>query len=805
MSSDRADAPVVELTDVTKVYDRHARGLRWRQALPWAEHRPRLAHRALEGVDLELRRGETVGVIGPNGAGKSTLLKLVAGVTQPTTGTVRCDGTVGAMIELGVGFHPELTGWENVRCGAVLRGIHASALDPVLGDIAEFAGLEDAMDSPIKKYSVGMRARLAFALATQFPVDVLVVDEVLAVGDPDFQMRCLDRVRHIVDQGAAVLFVSHEMRLISLMCERTLRIDDGAVVDDGATTDVVARYLKQQPTRFGEADRKALRIESYDLAPEVEPWGHLAIDARVQVTEPVRKPTVSVDLTIPTLNPDLVHVIANDKVPALQDPGTYRLRGRSHPFGFQNVGLRVSLTVGDGARPSDVQAADLRMGGDGAAWSYLAVDPEWETWEEPAAAHPPARHTGIRPDLAPDAVAVRLRDVTKAYRSGRTHAAIRAAVPGAWGAGGRHDVLALDGLDLDVERGEALGIIGPNGAGKSTLLRLVAGLTIPESGVVDVRSPVVPMLDFGSGMHPHMSGVENIRVRGRLLGIDPADLERKMDEIVAFADIGDAIHTPLHQYSSGMLARVGFAVAIHAPGEILLVDELLAVGDEAFRGTALRAIEARRREGDTVLFVSHEMQLIEQTCGRVVRLEHGRVVEDGPVTDLNTHSGGGWAAGVHDATSGIHLSDLRVRQRKITVGGSIEFETTVEVETPAPHARLELSYRAIPEDRATIITRSDRNIRSFFLKTVEPAGGILAEPGRYRVRCVAHRHQVAGGFDVVLAAVDDREDQILAESWQEVLIGQPNSNGLPIFVTDFDWTVERVDQDAPVSAEVVGD
>ncbi len=790
MSSDRPGRPpVVELVDVTKVYDRAGRGLRWRSLVPSLPDRPRAPHVALDRVDLTVGRGEAVGLIGPNGAGKSTVLRLVAGVTQATRGQVSCRGHIGAMIELGVGFHPELTGWENVRCAAVVRGIHRSELEPALGDIAAFADVEDAMDTPMKKYSVGMRARLAFALATQFPVDVLVIDEVLAVGDPDFQTRCLNRVASMIEAGATLLFVSHEMRLVSLMCERTVRLEEGVVVDDGPTTEVVARYLKQKPSSARAGADRPIRIRSYDISPRVDPWGRLEVAAEVEVVRPVRQPRVSVDLTIPTLNPDLVHVVASDKVPGLAKRGTYRLTGVSAPFGWKNLDLRVALQLAEGTDVSDVGEADLRMTGDGLAWSYLAIEPEWHV--EPEVTDGSSARNRIVGGGVSGRPVIRLEGVTKAYRTGRARAAMRAAVPGAWGAGGLHDLLALDGLDLEVGAGEALGLIGPNGAGKSTLLRVVANLTRADAGRVEVAERVVPMLDFGSGMHPHMTGRENVRVRCRLMGMSAAEAETDLDRIIDFAGVGPAIDAQVHQYSSGMLARLGFAVAIHCPGRILLVDELLAVGDEAFRREALAAIERRRRSGDTVLFVSHEMQLIEQTCGRVVRLEHGKVVADGPVTDLvGTHAGEGWAAGVHDATSGITLEQLRVRQRKISVGGSLEFEGVLQVDEPAPHARLELSYRAIPEDRSQVTTREDRNIRSFFLKTVEPAGGVLAQPGRYRYRCTLHRHEVSGSFDLVLAAVDDREDVVMAETWHEVLIGHPNTNGMPTFTADFTWRVE---------------
>jgi hypothetical protein len=270
--------------------------------------------------------------------------------------------------------------------------------------------------------------------------------------------------------------------------------------------------------------------------------------------------------------------------------------------------------------------------------------------------------------------------------------------------------------------------------------------------------------------------------------------ERGLHEaIVAFAGIGTAIDAPLRQYSSGMIARLTFAIAIHCPGEVVLIDELLAVGDEEFRQAALDAIEGRRVAGAAVLFVSHELALVEQVCRRAVQLGDGRLVADGNVRDIiDAYGGNQWAGGVHDAVGGIRLLGLQLAQRQIALNGSIEAEGTIVVERANPHGRLELSYRAVPVDRTRPLSRADRNVASFFLKTVEPPGGVLAAEGTFRFRARVPRNPLSGGFDVVLAAIDDQDDTILAETWQEVVVGHTNPNGLPGFVATVDWDVERI-------------
>jgi ABC-type polysaccharide/polyol phosphate transport system ATPase subunit len=780
------------------VYDRAGRTPDWHLLIPNHDPHPREPVRAVDGVDLEVRPGETLGLIGPNGSGKTTLLKMVAGISSPTRGTVAVAGSVGAMIDLSVGFHPELTGWENLRCGAVVRGIASSDLRSVAHDIAAFAGIEHAMDDPLKKYSTGMRARLAFSLATQFPVDVLAVDEALAVGDVSFQERCFERISAMVEAGTALLFVSHEMRLVSLTCQRTVRLDGGTIVDDGDTPDVVARYLGQRLRRRQAATSGVLSIKSFSVAPSPGRLGHIDIDARVEVSGPVRRPIASTELSLVTVHPDAVYAGQDDHIPAFERPGTYQLRGSSVRWGFQNLDLRVWLSLSDGAAQAAVAEGPVTMPGNGSPLSYLAVVPRWSCEPEADEPHPTAARSSWTSVAGPGDLALRFTGVAKSYRTTRIRGSIRAAVPGRWGDSSERGALAIDALDLSVPRGESLGIIGPNGAGKSTLLRIAAGITQPDAGTVELGGPVVPMLDLGSGMHPRMSGLENARVRARLLGMSSSLTDARMDDIVAFADIGSAIDYPVHRYSAGMLARLGFAVAINSPGQVLLIDELLSVGDESFRQRALTRIEERRREGDTILFVSHEMQLIEQTCGRVIRMVDGRLTEDGPVAEFMTiQHGHEISGGVHDATSPVWIEQLHLRQVHIPIGGTIELQGILHISEPTADAHVELSYRSVPGPRSAIQTRADREERTFLLQVVEPAGDKLRVAGRYRFRATLPDNVMAGVFDVVIAVVDEGADLILAEATQEVRVGPHRPDGdLPSPSVAIRWSVECVEETA---------
>jgi ABC-type polysaccharide/polyol phosphate transport system ATPase subunit len=198
---------------------------------------------ALRALDLAVGRGEIFGVIGPNGAGKSTLLKAIAGVLHPTQGRVIVRGRVAPLLELGAGFHPELTGRENVYLYGTLLGNHRRELASHFDRIVAFAELDGFIDAPLRTYSTGMIARLGFAVATSRFADVLLVDEVLAVGDAHFQAKCLARMQLFRERGATILFVSHDLATISSLCQRALWLDGGRAVECGRASDVVEAYI----------------------------------------------------------------------------------------------------------------------------------------------------------------------------------------------------------------------------------------------------------------------------------------------------------------------------------------------------------------------------------------------------------------------------------------------------------------------------------------------------------------------------------------------------------------------------------
>lgn len=235
---------------------------------------------ALKGIDLEVRKGETLGIVGRNGSGKSTLLQIICGTLEPSAGTVQVQGRIAALLELGAGFNPDFTGRENVFLYGTVLGLTRAEVQARFDDIAAFADIGDFIDQPVKTYSSGMYVRLAFAVAINVTPDILVVDEALSVGDEAFQRKCFARINRIRDEGATVLFVSHSAGVVTQLCDRAVLLDRGELLLEGSPKFVVSRYQKMLyvPAERAEAVREAIRAEREDPS-EVVASDESAIDA----------------------------------------------------------------------------------------------------------------------------------------------------------------------------------------------------------------------------------------------------------------------------------------------------------------------------------------------------------------------------------------------------------------------------------------------------------------------------------------------------------------------------------------------
>ena len=241
--------PAIEFRDVSKSFSRATGQMLLRNRIgEWFSPVHRERFYALKNISFRLERGESLAVVGPNGAGKSTLLGLVAGLAQPDSGNIAVRGRVAALLELGSGFHGDLTGTENVRLNAALIGLTRKRTGEVFEQIADFSGIGDFMQEPLRTYSTGMVMRLAFSVAVHLDPDVLLVDEVLAVGDQTFQVKCIDKIREFRQAGKSLLCVSHASGMVQQLCDRAIWLDHGELIMSGSVLSVTEAYAGRATT-----------------------------------------------------------------------------------------------------------------------------------------------------------------------------------------------------------------------------------------------------------------------------------------------------------------------------------------------------------------------------------------------------------------------------------------------------------------------------------------------------------------------------------------------------------------------------
>ena len=317
---------VLEVRNVFKKFKRGELYDSLRDLLPALAHR--LARRtrtqleerefwALRDVSFDVRRGEAFGIVGANGAGKSTMLKLLTGIMRPTSGSIRVAGRLSALIEVGAGFHPDLTGRENVFLNGTILGLKRDEIRQRFDAIVAFSGLEEFIDTPVKRYSSGMYARLGFSVAAHVDPDVLLVDEVLSVGDYLFQRKCVERMNEVIANGATVVFVSHNLRAVTNLCQRSVFIEKGSVRMLGPTADVVREYMSHDQNERAGAERDVMitRVEVHDAAgPRVE----FDTDGKLRITVEARAKSRYEDVSV------VVQVVDDDQYPIF-DTCTQRL------------------------------------------------------------------------------------------------------------------------------------------------------------------------------------------------------------------------------------------------------------------------------------------------------------------------------------------------------------------------------------------------------------------------------------------------------------------------------------------------
>jgi ABC-type polysaccharide/polyol phosphate transport system ATPase subunit len=406
--------PAIQTENLGKLYRLGVGAARYdtlREALARAVRPGRDSRRdlwALRGVDLEVERGEALGIVGPNGAGKTTLLRILAGITYPTEGAARTRGSVGALLDVGTGFHPELTGRENVFLSGAVLGMRRSEIRAHFDEIVEFSGVERFLDTPVKRYSAGMRLRLAFAVAAHLEPPIVVVDEVLAVGDSAFREKCMGKMAEMGRRDRTVLFVSHDLGAITRLCTRAVWLDGGRVQSDGTPREIVSSYLERAtPGQLLDAEFDAepgtaaavQRVTVRDAATgrvltTPERGSEFTIEMAVEVREAIPGVNVGIELIDEqgvkiicdtardrpiggALSPEPGVYVVTATIPPMLRAGTYMVRGWIGND-FEDAFYRDLLAIRVAPRADDPQEFMERL---------RAVQPEikWKVRREPPA------------------------------------------------------------------------------------------------------------------------------------------------------------------------------------------------------------------------------------------------------------------------------------------------------------------------------------------------------------------------------------------------------------------------------------
>ncbi|MGM0109814.1 ABC transporter ATP-binding protein [Enterococcus sp. DIV0187] len=293
----------IQMSHITKTYNMYTKSSdRFKEAMSFRKKSYHDVFYALDDVNIDIKKGEMIGFIGENGSGKSTMLKIITGVLTPSKGNMKIEGKISALLELGSGFNPEYSGYENIFLNGMVLGFSRDEIEEKVDDIVQFADIGDHIHQPVKTYSSGMFVRLAFAVAINVDPDILIVDEALAVGDLEFQLKCMEKFTEIKNSGKTILFVSHDINSVRRFCDRVYWLKNGIVVEEGDTMDVTTNYenfLKKKSIKT--VDREKSREKEQSIPDIVEVNSAVILDEnleKVDIVEQDQKVIVKINYTV---------------------------------------------------------------------------------------------------------------------------------------------------------------------------------------------------------------------------------------------------------------------------------------------------------------------------------------------------------------------------------------------------------------------------------------------------------------------------------------------------------------------------
>jgi lipopolysaccharide transport system ATP-binding protein len=388
-----------------------------------------------------------------------------------------------------------------------------------------------------------------------------------------------------------------------------------------------------------------------------------------------------------------------------------------------------------------------------------------------------------------------MEHVSKKFKKGEVYDSLRDLLPvlskrllgrGASSPLSKNEFWALRDVSFSIEKGEAFGIIGSNGAGKSTILKLLSGIMKPTEGVINVKGMLSSLIEVGAGFHPDLTGRDNVFLNGTILGMKKEQIKKKFDAIVEFSGLGDFIDTPVKRYSSGMYARLGFAVAAHVDPDILLVDEVLSVGDYAFQNKCMEKMKSVLEDGVTVVFVSHNLRAVAEICDRCILLDRGKIVQDGPAQKIvSFYLNEGQETKRGDVDSEVFISKALFRGENSETlqfhsGQKVMFE--IDIVARAACEKLSVSIALADDNSYHIFDTSTERLdgKTFSLEAGETKKVIfdlslhLAQ-GTYRIGCYIYRYDIEKFYDKIIPAAtiyvqSDRDVRGIANLYPKVMI-----------------------------------